>query len=158
MCFAPKLLNYLFCQCILSPQFSRLDLSRLRLMKAPPTVIEHLKGETHLVNFSLFFSVFFPSLPFLFRQQTLLGQGLLFFVCTIRASFLAAPCVLTGQKWFISSENAALLHPFFLCFSLQRFCYAEAKQNLRPLSFPVSLNYLFLRRKKYPKEVKQTLK
>lgn len=65
---APKLLNYLFCPCIL--KFSSLNLSYFRLMKAQATIIEHL-NEIH--------PQLFLSLPFLLRQQILLGQGLLFF-------------------------------------------------------------------------------
>lgn len=111
----PSMLNYLFCHCILSLQHFFLALSHFSLMKASPQITEHLKDETYPMNFSFF----------LCRQYTLLGQGLLFFARTVRASFLAVPCSLTGQKCFISSKNTVLLCPSFLHFTLQRFCYAE---------------------------------
>lgn len=102
-------------------------------MKAPPTFIEHLKDKTHRVNFNLYLRGFVFNLWFFFLGKTLLEQGLLFFACTVRAASLVVPGALTGQKWFMSSENAVILHPSFIQFSQQRFCYAEAKQNLMPL-------------------------
>lgn len=122
-------------------------------MKAPPTIIEHLKDQAHHVNFSLYLRGFFFGLWFFcWGNKLFWNKGCYFFACTVRAASLVVPGTLTAQKWFISSENAVLFHPSFLLFSRQRFCYAEAKEN-----FSVSLNYLFFKMKIYPREVKWML-
>lgn len=122
-------------------------------MKAPPTIIKHLKDKTHCVNFSLYLrSFFFFNLWFFcWGNKLFWNKSCYFFACTVRAASLVVPGALAAQKWFISTENAVLLHPSFLQFSQQRFCYAEAKQN-----FSVSLN-LFFKMKIHPGEVKWTL-
>lgn len=114
-CTLPLNAELPFLSLYLKPSAFFLALSHFSLMKASPQITEHPKDETYPMNFSFF----------LCRQYTLLGQGLLFFARTVRASFLAVPCSLTGQKCFISSKNTVLLCPSFLYFTLQRFCYAE---------------------------------